>query len=84
MRNFIFTRSKILLLSRFTQLQELNEKLKSASEKLCHAAWVAHQQRVNLEGLTYHGGQAAGGQVAAFCLRHDGTHLNFAGFLLIF
>lgn len=33
------------------QLQELNQKVKLASEKLAHKAWVAHQQRENLDTL---------------------------------
>jgi len=35
------------------QLQELNEKVKAASEKLAHTAWIAHQQRENLDGLIF-------------------------------
>ena len=37
----------------FLQLQELNEKVKTASEKLSHTAWIAHQQRENLDGLIF-------------------------------
>eukprot|EP00095_Tigriopus_kingsejongensis_P004295 maker-scaffold722_size106786-snap-gene-0.30 protein:Tk04295 transcript:maker-scaffold722_size106786-snap-gene-0.30-mRNA-1 annotation:"receptor-mediated endocytosis protein 6 homolog" len=33
------------------QLQELNQKVKWAGEKLAHKAWVAHQQRENLDDL---------------------------------
>lgn len=35
------------------QLQELNDRVKLASEQLAHAAWVAHQQRDNLDGLIF-------------------------------
>ena len=48
------------------QLRELNEKVKNASEQLSHAAWVAHQQRSNLEQLTLGG---RGNEVAHYCLR---------------
>ncbi len=33
------------------QLQELNERVRLSSERLAHAAWVARQQRENLDGL---------------------------------
>ena len=51
------------------QLQELNEKLRSASEALAHAAWVAHQQRVNLEALIMGAHGASGSELAPYCLR---------------
>ncbi len=33
------------------QLQELNERVKAACEKLAHEAWVSRRQRQNLDGL---------------------------------
>jgi len=33
------------------QLQNINEAVASASRQLAHSAWIAHQQRENLEGL---------------------------------
>lgn len=35
------------------QLQELSAKVRTASEKLSHTAWIAHQQRENLDGLIF-------------------------------
>ena len=35
------------------QLQDLNDKVSLSSEKLSHTAWVAHQQRENLDGLIF-------------------------------
>ena len=51
-------------------MRDLNEKVKVASENLAHAAWVAHQQRSNLEKLT-NGvvGRGGGQDVARLCWR---------------
>ena len=35
------------------QLQDLNEKVKQATEKSAHVAWVAREQRENLDGLIF-------------------------------
>ncbi len=35
------------------QLQELNDKVKLSSKRLAHTAWVAYQQRNNLDGLIF-------------------------------
>ena len=37
------------------QLKDLNEKIKKVSESLSHTAWIAHQQRENLDRLTFSG-----------------------------
>lgn len=36
-----------------SQLQELNDKVALSSEKLSHTAWVAHQQRENMDELIF-------------------------------
>ncbi len=35
------------------QLQDLNEKVKVTAEKLSHTAWMAHQQRMNVDTLIF-------------------------------
>ena len=57
------------------QLQELNQKVKVASERLAHQAWVAHQQRENLDTLIL---MAPGSSPAICCQRANLlTQTNF-------
>ncbi len=47
-----------------SQLQDLNDRVRLASERLAHTSWVARQQRENLDGLVL-GATAADASPAA-------------------
>ena len=50
------------------QLKDLNEKVKKVSENLSHTAWIAHQQRENMDRLTY-SGRGSDSNPSVACLR---------------